>query len=85
MPAKKLKKLPILRTDREAEEFVAKSDLTQYDLSGMRPMHFEFEKKAGRVTMRLPVALLDRVKQRAQRRGIPYQRFIREALERAVR
>jgi hypothetical protein len=34
----KLKKLPTLRTDGEAEEFVATSDLTEYDLSGMRPM-----------------------------------------------
>jgi predicted DNA binding CopG/RHH family protein len=34
--------------------------------------------------MRLPETLLSAVKQRAQARGIPYQRFIREALEQAV-
>ena len=39
------KKLPIFRSDREAEEFVDKADLTDYDLSGSRPAKLEFEKK----------------------------------------
>jgi len=58
--------------------------LTEYDLSGATPVRFEFEKKAARVNMRLPKPLLDAVKKRARRRGVPYQRFIREALERAL-
>jgi len=84
LPKKKLKKLPVFRTDRQAEAFVAHSDLTQYDLSGLRPVRFEFEKKAARINMRLPEPLLAAVKQSASKRGIPYQRFIREALEKAV-
>jgi len=48
------------------------------------PAYAEFEKKAARVNMRLPKPLLDAVKKRARRRGVPYQRFIREALERAL-
>jgi predicted DNA binding CopG/RHH family protein len=47
-------------------------------------VRFEFQKKAARVNMRLPEPLLDAVKKRAASRGIPYQRFIREALEDAV-
>ena len=39
------KRLPTFRSDREAEEFVEKADLTQYDLSGLRPVKLEFEKK----------------------------------------
>ncbi len=78
------KKLPKLRTDRQAEEFVAKSDLTQYDLSGMQTVQFEFAPKAARINMRLPVDLLKQVKATAARRGVPYQRFIRQTLERAV-
>ena len=39
------KKLPTFRSDREAEEFVEKADLTDYDLSGLRPVKLEFEKK----------------------------------------
>jgi predicted DNA binding CopG/RHH family protein len=78
------KRIPAFKTDEEAEAFVAGADLTEYDLSGATPVRFEFEKKAARVNMRLPKPLLDAVKQRARRRGIPYQRFIREALERAL-
>ena len=78
------KKLPKLRTDRQAEEFVSKSDLTQYDLSGMQIVQFEFAPKAARINMRLPTDLLKQVKATAARRGVPYQRFIRQALERAV-
>ena len=34
--------------------------------------------------MRLPEQLLEAVKKRAKLRGIPYQRFIRETLEKAI-
>jgi predicted DNA binding CopG/RHH family protein len=47
-------------------------------------VRFEFEKKTARVNMRLPESLLSAVKKRATARKIPYQRFIREALERAT-
>ena len=78
------KKLPRLRSDKAAEDFVATTDLTQYDLSGMRMVQFEFEPKTERVNMRLPRTLLDAVKARAARQGIPYQRYIRQALENAI-
>ena len=78
------KKLPKLRSDKEAEEFVAKSDLTEYDLSGMRMVRFEFQPKSERVNMRLPRPLLDAVKVTAAKAGVPYQRFIRQTLEAAV-
>ena len=78
------KKLPKLRSDKEAEAFVANSDLTQYDLSEMRMVRFEFEPKTERVNMRLPRTLLDAVKARAAKQGIPYQRYIRQTLENAV-
>lgn len=78
------RKIPTFRTDREAADFVEKADLTKFDLSGATPMRFELEKKEARVNMRLPSPLLDAVKARAKARGIPYQRLIREALERAI-
>jgi predicted DNA binding CopG/RHH family protein len=78
------KKIPRFRTDEQAEQFVAKADLTEYDLADFRPARFEFHKKNARVNMRLPVPLLDAVKKIARARGIPYQRVIREALEGAV-
>jgi predicted DNA binding CopG/RHH family protein len=77
-------KLPRLRRDEEAEEFVAKADLTAYDLSEFRTVRFEFQPKSERVNMRLPKPLLDAVKKAAKRAGMPYQRFIRQVLEAAV-
>ncbi len=42
------KPLPTLQTDEEAEAFVGESDLTNYDLSGMRLIRFEFQPKGER-------------------------------------
>ena len=77
------RKVPRLTTDAEAEAFLAQ-DLSDLDFSQFKTVRFEFEKKAARVNMRLPGPLLDAVKERARARGIPYQRYIREVLERAV-
>jgi predicted DNA binding CopG/RHH family protein len=74
-----------LLTDEDAERFIETADLSEYDLSVFKPMRFEFAKKDERVNMRLPRELLAAVKAQAKRRGLPYQRYIREALERAVR
>jgi len=81
----KLRPLPRLNSDEEARRFVAEADLTEYEVSGFTPVQFEFEKKSARVNMRLPESLLNAVKAKAQARGIPYQRFIREAIEHALR
>jgi predicted DNA binding CopG/RHH family protein len=78
------RKLPRFRSDKQAEEFVAKADLTEYDLSGMRLIRFEFQPKNERVNMRLSRKLLDAVRASAAKAGVPYQRFIRQALEDAV-
>ena len=81
---KKLKPLPALMSDKEAEDFVEHADLTDYDLSQFKPMRFELQPKSERVNMRLPKPLLDAARARAQAEGIPYQRFIRRALEMAL-
>ena len=78
------KKIPTFRSDAEAERFVATADLSKYDLSGLKPVQFEFEKKSAQLNMRVPQGLLDAVKQRSAVRGIPYTRFIREAVESAL-
>lgn len=81
---KKLKKFPIFKSDKEAEDFVANSDLTKYDISGFKPVRFEFEPKSLAVNIRLPESLYAIVKKKAAKEGIKTQRFIRRALERAV-
>ena len=78
------KKIPKFKTDKEAEDFVDQADLTEYDLSGFKPVKFEFLPKEERVNMRLPSALLKSVREKAEAAGMPYQRFIRAALEQAV-
>jgi predicted DNA binding CopG/RHH family protein len=77
------KKVPPLKTDREAEAFLAQ-DLSNLDFSQFKPARFEFEKKEEQINMRMPKPLLAAVKARAKARGIPYTRFIRETLEQAV-
>jgi predicted DNA binding CopG/RHH family protein len=79
------KKVPDFKTDEEAEAFVATADLSEYDLSDMTPMRFELRKKDRSVSLRLPEQLYEAVKQRAESVGIPYQRFIRMAIETALR
>jgi predicted DNA binding CopG/RHH family protein len=77
------KTIPTFKTDEEAERFVDTADLSEYDLSGQF-MKFELRPKDKTVSLRLPEALLNEVRLRAQRAGMPYQRFIRMAVERAV-
>jgi len=77
------KKVPRLKTDKQAEAFLAQ-DLSNLDFSQFKPARFEFEKKDEQINMRVPKPLLAAVKARAKARGIPYTRFIRETLEKAM-
>jgi predicted DNA binding CopG/RHH family protein len=81
---KSLKPIPQLESDEAAERFVDEADLSEYDLSGFKPTHFEFEKKDSIVNLRVSSGLLATVKARAAERGIPYQRLIREGMEKIV-
>jgi predicted DNA binding CopG/RHH family protein len=77
----KLKPMPSLPSDAAAEDFVAHADLTAFDLSGFKPMRFELVAKSAAMHLRLPQALLDAVKHRAQEHGLPYTRYVRLLLE----
>lgn len=77
------KKIPHLKTDKQAQAFLAR-DLSKLDFSQFKTVQFEFEKKDNQINMRVPRQLLEEVKARAKARGIPYTRFIRETLERAM-
>jgi len=68
----------------KAVDAVLKEDLSAYDWSDMKPTAFEFAAKDARVNMRLPKALLEQIKAQAAKQGMPYQRFIRKALEGAL-
>lgn len=80
----KLKQLPALLSDQAAEMFSDEADLSDYDLSGFRPVQFELRAKDQAVHVRLPKALLSAVKAEATRQNMPYSRFIRLTLEHAL-
>lgn len=80
----KPRKVPTMTTDEEAEAFLDQ-DLSNLDYRQFKPLTWEAEPKTARVNMRLPEPLMAALKARAAERGIPYQRLIREAIERAVR
>jgi predicted DNA binding CopG/RHH family protein len=78
------KKIPSFKSDRAAEAFVATADWSEYDVSGAQLVRFEMKPKDKSINLRLPEQLLDAVRTEAERAGMPYQRFIRLMLERAV-
>ncbi len=79
------KKIPSFKSDAAAERFVSRADLTRYDLSGLKPVRFEFEKKAAQLNDAAAEAIIGCGKAgRAKERGIPYTRFLRELIEQGI-
>ena len=79
------KKLPAFRNDREAEAFLDQ-DLSDYiSADNFAPFQFEFRPKQKSVNLRISEELLNAVRAVAHRSGIPYQRYIRQTLEAALR
>lgn len=78
------KPFPIFTRDEDAERFLETADLSEYDFSQFRPSRFELRKKDARINMRVPAPQLDAIKQAAANEGIPYQRFIRNAIDQAL-
>ena len=85
MNTKKSKPIPSFKSDAEAEHFVDTADLSQYDLSGFKPVQFELAKKEAALYVRLPAALMNGIKQKAAAQGIPYSRYVRMVLEQDLR
>ena len=78
------KKLPALKSDKQAEELLDK-DLSEYiSAENLQPFPFEYRPKQKSVNLRISAELLRAIRAAARRRGIPYQRYIRQALELAL-
>ncbi len=75
--------VPRMTTDEQAEAFLDQ-DLSGLDFTQFQPLDWERLPKTARITMRVPAALVTALKARAKERGIPYQRLVREAIEKAV-
>ena len=79
------KKLPVFKTDKEADKFLDQ-DLSDYiSAENFAPFQFEYRPKQKSVNLRISEELLNAVRAVARRRGIPYQRYIRQTLEAALR
>ena len=79
------KTIPTFQSDEEAEKFVDTADLSEYDLSSFKKVHFEIKPKDAAISLKLPAELLAAVKIKAKKEGIPYNRLIRKALEREIK
>ncbi len=78
------KRLPKFATDKEAEAFL-EGDLSDYiTLENFRPVQAEAARKDKSINLRISQRLLDAVRKEADAQGMPYQRFIRQAIVRAL-
>jgi predicted DNA binding CopG/RHH family protein len=78
-----------MASDEVAEELL-EGDLTEYLTpenfnANFTPVSFEFAPKDETISIRLSKGLLEAAKAAAAKRGIGYQKFIRESIEHAVR
>ncbi len=82
--SKSKKPWPTLPSDEATEKFVAEADFSKFDWSAAEPVRHEFEDKSARVNMRISESQLEAIKVEAEKRGIKYQRFMRELLDRGM-
>lgn len=78
------KTFPRLKTDEEIEALL-EEDLSDYlTPDNFKPVTFEFKPKDKSVNVRMSEEMLEKVKSVSKKEGIPYQRYIRRAIERAL-
>ncbi|MBU2051808.1 BrnA antitoxin family protein [Patescibacteria group bacterium] len=83
---KKMLKLPKFRNEDQEREFWAKIDLTDYfEPKDFVPVSFPNLKPTSRsISIRLPLYLLNRVKEKANEINVPYQSLIKGYIKQAV-
>jgi predicted DNA binding CopG/RHH family protein len=77
--SKKLKTIPKFQNEAEERRFWETHDSTDYvDWSKAKRMRFpNLKPSTTSISLRLPVALLDRIKIAANKRDVPYQSLIK--------
>lgn len=79
------KQLPKLKSDDDVERLLD-TDLSIYlTKENLTTVSFEFEPKEKVVNLRMSAGLLNRIKNAATEKKMPYQKFIRQSLEVAVK
>lgn len=79
------KRLPKLKSDRDVEKALEGDLSACLDADNLYPATFEFAPKSKVVNLRISPELFSAVKKVSTKRGIPYQRYIREALEESLK
>lgn len=78
------KKVPNLKSDKEAERFL-NQDLTEFiELENFKEVNFEFLPKTKQVNLKFPEQLLSAVRRKAKKEGMSYQRYIRKVVEESL-
>lgn len=75
---------PKLASHDAVDTLVSEADLSAYEWGDLEPVRHEFADKSARVTMRMPESQLTAIKAEAAKRGMKYQRFMRELMERGM-
>ena len=79
------KQLPKLKSDDDIERFLD-TDLSAYlTAANLTSVSFEFDPKEKVVNLRISAGLLESIKRAAHQKKMPYQKFIRQSLELAVK
>ena len=79
------KQLPKLKTDDDVERLLD-TDLSSFlTADNFTTVSFEFEPKEKVVNLRMSAGLLNRIKSVALQKKMPYQKFMRQSLEVAVK
>ncbi|MBI4668893.1 MAG: BrnA antitoxin family protein [Elusimicrobia bacterium] len=83
---KKFKKIPKFKNEDEEREFWAAHDSTDYfDWSkAQRPVFPNLKPTSQMISLRLPLGTLDRIKDLANKKDIPYQSLIKIYLTREI-
>ena len=76
MSETKLKQMPHFATDEEAERFVDEADLSEYDLSGFKPVKFVRRGTTDRYTIEIESKLLFRIDEKAQELGVSIDDYL---------
>ncbi|MEH2454160.1 CopG family antitoxin [Nostoc sp.] len=73
-----------IKTDEELEGLLDE-DLSDYlHQDNFKPVTFEFQPKDKTVNLRVSEEMLETVKAVSKKEGIPYQKYIRKAIERSL-
>lgn len=83
---KKPLKVPKFKNEGEEREFWSKIDLSEhFEASDFEQVSFPNLKPTSRpVSIRIPVSLLNRVKEQANETNVPYQSLVKEYIRKGV-